>query len=122
MYYCLQEMDKVGVDMFVDVHGDEEIPMNFVSGMEGLKGWGPRLQALQGAFVNSYVRFNPDFQSEISYEPEPPNEGNLAICSNHVANRFNCLGMTRASSSHFIATPLRKPTQFQTNSDKLPKL
>ena len=33
MYYCLQEMDKIGVDMFVDVHGDEEIPMNFVSGM-----------------------------------------------------------------------------------------
>ena len=33
-------------------------------------------------------------QSEISYEPEPAGEANLAICSNHVANRFGCLGVT----------------------------
>lgn len=100
--------------------------------MEGLKGWGPRLQALQGAFVNSYVRFNPDFQSEISYEPEPPNEGNLAICSNHVANRFNCLGTMRAPKVHLaycVAALMRNmlrsevfkhPIHVQTHSDTSP--
>ena len=54
---ALREMDATGVDLFVDVHADEEIPMNFVSGMEGLEKWGPRLQALQGAFVKS-CKFN----------------------------------------------------------------
>merc|ERR1712113_1259575 len=63
-------------------------------GMEGIKAWGPRLQWLQGAFVNSYARFNPDFQTEISYEPEPAGQSNLAICSNQVSHRFNCLGVT----------------------------
>jgi hypothetical protein len=87
-------MDKHGVDMFVDVHGDEEIPMNFVSGMEGLEKWGPRLQALQGAFVGSYCRANPDFQDAVSYEPEPPKKGNLSLGSNQVAHRFDCLGVT----------------------------
>jgi hypothetical protein len=94
VYYTLQEMDKVGVDMFMDVHGDEEIPMNFVSGMEGLEKWGPRLQALQGAFVNSFVRANPDMQGEISYEPEPPKQANLSICSNQIGHRFDCLSVT----------------------------
>jgi len=94
VYYTLQEMDKTGVDLFVDVHGDEEIPMNFISGMEGLPRWGPRLQALQGAFLSAYVRANPDFQKDISYEPEPPKKANLAICSNQVAHRFDCLGVT----------------------------
>jgi len=84
VFHCLDAMDKTGVDMFVDVHGDEEIPMNFVSGMEGLAAWGPRLEALQGAFVASYVRANPDMQGGISYEPEPPGKANLAKCSNQV--------------------------------------
>jgi|AntAceMinimDraft_5_1070358.scaffolds.fasta_scaffold149180_2 hypothetical protein len=36
--------------------------MNFVSGMEGIARWGPRLEALQGLFVNSFCRANPDMQ------------------------------------------------------------
>jgi murein tripeptide amidase MpaA len=94
VYWCLKEMDAVGVDMFVDVHADEEIPMNFVSGMEGLENWGPRLQALQGAFVKSYVRANPDMQAEVGYEPEPEKQANLQICSNQVGHRFDCLAVT----------------------------
>ena len=40
------------------------------------------------------MRANPDFQSEISYEPEPAKKANLSICSNQVAHRFDCLGVT----------------------------
>ena len=36
--------------------------MNFVSGMEGVEHWGPRLEALQGLFVNKYCRVNQDMQ------------------------------------------------------------
>ena len=62
--------------------------------MEGVPAWGPRLQALQGAFVNSYVRANPDMQGDISYEPEAPGKANLAVCSNQVSHRYNCLAVT----------------------------
>merc|ERR1712025_1497643 len=94
VFYVLKEMDRTGVDFFVDVHGDEEIPMNFVSGMEGTPKWGPRLRWLQGAFVNKLVQANPDFQKEISYEPSPDGEANLAICSNQISHRFDCLAVT----------------------------
>ena len=53
--------------------------------------WGPRLRSLQGAFVGAFARANPDMQARFGYEPDTPNEGNLAICSNqsiiHAAHR-----------------------------------
>jgi hypothetical protein len=55
-------MIEEGCDCFVDVHGDELIPYNFISGTEGVANWGPRLQGLQGLFSASYARANSDMQ------------------------------------------------------------
>jgi murein tripeptide amidase MpaA len=84
VFHVLREMDASGVDFFIDVHGDEGLPYNFISGAEGCPNWGPRMQALQGLFVRAYERSNPDMQSKYSYEPDEPMKGNLAICSNQV--------------------------------------
>lgn len=65
---------------FVAAAGDEGLPYCFISGAEGCPNWGPRMKALQGAFVMSYERANPDMQSKYSYEPDEPMKGNLAIC------------------------------------------
>ena len=94
VFHTLNAMDATGVDLFVDVHGDEALPFAFIAGSEGLPIWGPRIRALQGAFVGSYARANPDMQSQFGYTPDEPNQGNLAICSNQIAQRFNCLGVT----------------------------
>jgi murein tripeptide amidase MpaA len=94
VFYTLKRMDTEGCDFFVDVHGDETLPYNFISGMEGVPNWGPRLQALQGAFTASYARANSDMQVEKSYEPDAAGEANLAICSNQIAARFDCLAVT----------------------------
>ena len=94
VYHTLAAMDASGVDVFVDVHGDEALPFGFIAGAEGLDTWGPRLRALQGAFVGAYARANPDMQAKFGYEPDAPLQGNLAICSNQVAHRFDCLGVT----------------------------
>ena len=72
----------------------QELPYCFIAGSEGCPNWGPRLQGLQGVFTRSYNRANPDMQVEKSYEPDAPGEGNLAICSNQVAARFDCLSTT----------------------------
>ena len=85
---------SVALQFFTDVHGDEALPFTFVAGGEGLPAWGPRLKALHGAFVGSYARANPDMQAQFGYDPDPPLEGNLAICSNQVCQRFNALGVT----------------------------
>jgi hypothetical protein len=87
-------MDEIGVDCFADVHGDEELPFNFIAGAEGCKNWGSRLEGLQGAFLGAYCRANPDMQKDISYDPEDPNGAILTVASNQIATRFDCLAIT----------------------------
>lgn len=90
----LRAMDASGCDAFVDVHGDEVRPFVFLSGSEGMPVWGPRLQALHGAFLAAYARANPDIQAEIGYDADPAGEGDPRIASNQVALRFNCMSVT----------------------------
>ena len=94
VYHILRAMDRSKVDLFVDVHGDEALPFAFCAGGEGLPKWGKRLEALHGAFVGAYSRANPDMQAKFGYAPDAPLEGNLAICSNQISERFDCLGLT----------------------------
>jgi murein tripeptide amidase MpaA len=94
VYHVLRAMDATGCDFFVDVHGDEELPYAFCAGGQGLDVWGRRMEALHGAFVGSYSRANTDMQARYGYEPDPPKGGNLAICSNQISQRFDCLGVT----------------------------
>jgi len=94
VYHALAAMDATGVDAFVDVHGDEALPFAFIAGAEGCACWGPRIRALQAAFVASYGRANPDMQRTYGYEADTPLGANLAICSNQIAQRFDCLAVT----------------------------
>ena len=50
----LAEMTRIGVDFCIDVHGDEALPYNFLSGSEGVGKWGPRLKHLQDKFAKSF--------------------------------------------------------------------
>lgn len=47
VFLVKQMMEQEGVDLMLDVHGDEDLPYNFVSGNEGIPGWTPRLAQLQ---------------------------------------------------------------------------
>ena len=124
MYHALAKMQVTGVDLFIDVHGDEALPFAFLAGCEGTYTWGPRLEALHGAFVGAYARANPDMQAvtaphrarrpsqprtaphspsqprhadlqaAFGYEPDLPMKGNLAVASNAVGQRFDALSLT----------------------------
>ena len=94
VFHALRAMDATGVDAFVDVHGDESLPFAFMAGAEGCDCWGPRIKALQAAFLAAFSRANPDMQSRYGYEADTPLGANLAVCSNQIASRFDCLAMT----------------------------
>lgn len=97
VYCVLQKMDETGVDLFLDIHGDEELPYNFISGAEKTPKWGKRMESLHGAFTAAYTRSNSDMQQAIGY-PSPESEekvlGYMNVATNQVSNRFDCLGMT----------------------------
>ena len=90
----LKAMDAYGVDAFIDVHGDEALPYNFISGMEGCPCWNEHFEKLQAHFLQSYCAASPDFQTKFGYDIDKPGEANLNVGSNGVAERFKCLGLT----------------------------
>lgn len=70
--------------------------------------WGPRLEKLQAAFLASYSRANSDMQREVGYEADEPGKANYAICSNQIAQRFDCLGVT-------LEMPFKAPPAGKSN-------
>ncbi|NCG18861.1 MAG: hypothetical protein GWP91_07600 [Rhodobacterales bacterium] len=94
VFHVLQAMDASGVDLCLDVHGDEELPYNFISGSEGIPGWTDRLAALDGAFQKAYVAANADFQTTHGYPVDDAGSANMTMCTNAVSQRYDCLAMT----------------------------
>ena len=94
VYHTLNAMDALGCDFCLDVHGDEELPYNFIAGAEGIPNWTDRLQQLQDTFCETLERANPDFQRVQGYPIDAPGEGNMTMCTNQIAERFDCLAMT----------------------------
>lgn len=94
VYHVRNKMDETGLDMLLDIHGDEELPYNFINGNEGIPCWGERLAKLQKIFVESFRKSSPDFQSEHGYALDEPNQANLNICAHAIGDRFKTLSLT----------------------------
>lgn len=94
VYLVRQAMVDTGVDMFLDIHGDEAIPYNFVAGCEGNPGYDERLENLEEAFKHALLAATPEFQVEHGYERSAPGEANLTVGSANVGETFNCLAFT----------------------------
>ncbi|WP_375394214.1 M14-type cytosolic carboxypeptidase [uncultured Sphingomonas sp.] len=87
-------MDETGVDVAMDIHGDEAIPANFIAGYEGIPSWtdahGEKLYAYRRALADH----SADFQIEKGYPKSPPGKANLSMSTNQLAERFGSVSMT----------------------------
>ncbi|MEZ4380723.1 MAG: M14-type cytosolic carboxypeptidase [Nannocystaceae bacterium] len=87
-------MEATGVDFFLDVHGDEGLPYNFIAGADGVSSLTDRQTELQADFEAALRQASPDFQSERGYPKADPGEANMTMATNYVADAFGCLSMT----------------------------
>lgn len=94
VYCVLQRMRQTGIDLALDVHGDEALPYNFIAGGEGAPNFDARGQELLDAYKSSLAAISPDFQTAHGYPVDPPGSADLSICTNYLANEFRCLAMT----------------------------
>jgi len=92
---CVREaMEAGGVDLFLDIHGDETLPYVFVDGSQMVPGYGERNQALQEQFLSTFAACAPDFQRKEGYAEDRFDEELLTLASKWVGHRFNCVSMT----------------------------
>ncbi|CAM2009052.1 M14 family metallopeptidase [Acanthopleuribacter pedis] len=94
VYLVRELMKEVGVDFFLDVHGDEALPYNFIAGAEGTASWNDAKETRQKNFEKALMEASPDFQMEHGYERDAPKSANLAKATDYVAETFGCLSMT----------------------------
>lgn len=89
-----QKMLETGVDLFLDAHGDEGLPYNFVVGTDGIQDFSPRMASLQDGFKAAWLAASPDFQVAQGYPLARPSTGNTALATNWVGQQFGCLAFT----------------------------
>jgi len=95
VYHVLNEMDRVGCDVFLDVHGDEELPHVFLAGGQGTKVWGPRLEMLFAALAINYSKACPDFGDlNYGYGNDASRMTRYNVATSQITQRFNCLAAT----------------------------
>lgn len=94
VFLVMKKMEQTGVDMFLDVHGDEALPYNFVAGCEGNPGYSDRIASLEDQFKNALLAVSPEFQDERGYPKDKPGEANMTVASNAVGEKFDCLAYT----------------------------
>ena len=94
VYLVRQEMDKTGVDMFLDIHGDENLPYNFVAGSEGNHSYTDKIKSMEDTFKEAFLEISPDFQTKYGYDIEEKGEANMTVATNAIGDRFDCLAYT----------------------------
>ena len=86
-------LDDGGIDLFVDIHGEEAIPYVFDFGAEGVPSYGEKLAYLEGRFRDAMSRASSDYQREEGYDRDGPGEADMRVATNWVAERFGCLSI-----------------------------
>jgi murein tripeptide amidase MpaA len=94
VYFVQQQMRAVGVDLFLDIHGDEEIPHVFTAGCEGNPGYSPRLERLEKQFRQLLIDNGAEFQTTFGYTPDQFGQANTTLACNAVGMEFDCLAFT----------------------------
>ena len=92
--FAQEQMEKYGVDLFLDIHGDEEIPYVFTAGCEGNPGYTPRIEALEKRFRSHLSALTRDFQTTHGYTRDLPGEANMTLACNAVGEKYDCLSLT----------------------------
>lgn len=87
------QMRLHGVDLFLDIHGDEAIPYVFAAGCEGNPGYSPRQARLEQAF-RERLEARGEFQSVHGYPRDEPGEANMKLACNFVGETYQCLALT----------------------------
>lgn len=94
VFFAQTQMQRYGVDAFIDVHGDEEIPHVFTAACEGIPGYTPRLAKLEARFSELLCGLTADFQRQYGYARSAPGQANMDLASHAVGQRYDCLALT----------------------------
>ena len=86
-------MHRTGVDFYLDVHGDEELPCVFLGGPLEVPSLTPEMRANFRAYQAALEEASPDYRTGYPYPGGPPPTANLEMAWNYVGETFRCLSI-----------------------------
>lgn len=98
VYYVREKMAQTGVDLLLDIHGDEEIPYNFIMPAKGSSS----ISAQANEFKSNFMAATKEFQIEVDYDNFHKKQnrccgttcsGKQSMASQYVTNTFGCLAL-----------------------------
>jgi murein tripeptide amidase MpaA len=98
VYFVQQKIAQTGVDLFLDIHGDEEIPYNFIMPANN----SCQIAAQGKQFKSNFMAATKEFQIEIDYDTYRKKQGrccgttcggNSDTATKYVTNTFDCLAL-----------------------------
>lgn len=94
VFLVRERMMAEGGDLFLDIHGDEELPWNFVAGCEGNASYDERHANLEAVFKNAFMAISPDFQDTQGYPKDERGKANMTVAANWLGDHFKTLSFT----------------------------
>jgi len=94
VYLVREKIAETGADFHMDVHGDEDLPYNFIAGFEGIPSVTKKQLTLLETYQSKLDSISPDFQRVHGYPVEAPGTSDLRKCTDYVAEAHGCLAMT----------------------------
>jgi murein tripeptide amidase MpaA len=94
VFLVRKKMLDEGVNLFLDVHGDEAMPYVFLVGCSGIPAYNEDHAQLESIFKKKFLEASPEFQDRYGYYPAKPGKANLNIATNWVGQTFKALSFT----------------------------
>lgn len=94
VFLVRERMMQEGGDIFLDIHGDEELPYNFVAGCEGNESYDQTHADKEALFKKAYMEVSPDFQDEYGYPKDEKGKANMTLAANWLGEHFKTLSYT----------------------------
>jgi murein tripeptide amidase MpaA len=90
----LAAMDATGVDLSLDVHGDETLPHVFIDGCDHDRSSTPSQIAGVAMFKAALAKASPAFQTAVGYDATYGGEGAPGMSTRALARRYGAVGLT----------------------------
>lgn len=93
VFHVRNLMHETGVDFYMDVHGDEELPYVFLGGPLEVPSLTFEMSENFYAFEKALQQANPDYKTGYAYPGIRPETANLQMAWNYVGETFKCLSI-----------------------------
>lgn len=94
VFSILTAMDRTGVDLMLDIHGDETIPHVFIDGCESDPGVSPAQADGVARYRAALLARSAAFQTRVGYPVTYGGDAGHGMANRAVARRYGAIGMT----------------------------